>query len=119
METSNQPIWQSTKVQWIGFLLGWVMISIATLTPMDELPPVPGTDKLHHILGFAGWSFLCVFGSRKRFFWMALFIFFWGGAIEMIQPYVNRHREFADFVADGVGVLCVLLPAILITRQRS
>jgi hypothetical protein len=28
-----------------------------------------------------------------------------GAGIEIIQPCVNRSRELADFVADGVGVL--------------
>ncbi|MEL0637277.1 hypothetical protein V6259_10935 [Marinomonas sp. TI.3.20] len=116
MLVNNQPFWQSPTTQLIGFVAGWLLISIVTLTPMEQLPAVAGSDKLHHVLGFSGWSLLCVFGPRKRFFIMALFIFLWGGAIELIQPSVNRHGEWADFVADGIGVLLVTLAALIYSR---
>ncbi|MEL0613502.1 hypothetical protein [Marinomonas arenicola] len=113
------PFWQSSIAQLLGFVGGWLLISYTTLTPMEQLPAVAGSDKLHHALGFAGWSLLCVFGPRKRFFVMALFIFLWGGAIELIQPSVNRYGEWADFFADGVGVLLVVTGALFVSRASS
>lgn len=111
--------WQSSKTQWLGFFLGFLLISFFTLMPMDELPPAPGSDKLHHIIGFGGWAFLCAFGPRRSFYLMALCIVLWGGAIELIQPYVNRHREFADFVADACGVVLVSIIRIKLAKQNA
>lgn len=115
MSQPSPPFWQSPIAQLIGFVGGWLLISLVTLTPMEQLPAVAGSDKLHHVLGFAGWSLLCVFGPRRRFLLMALVIFLWGGAIELIQPSVNRHGEWADFLADGFGVLLVLLGVLLVS----
>lgn len=52
---------------------------------------------------------MCAFGSFRRFAYMAIFIIFWGGAIELIQPSVNRYGEWLDFYADAFGALLVLL----------
>ena len=29
------------------------LIGLATLTPVQQLPDAPGTDKLHHVIAFA------------------------------------------------------------------
>ncbi|UTV98155.1 hypothetical protein KDW99_12835 [Marinomonas rhizomae] len=97
-----------------GFVLGALIICLATLTPADILPAVPGTDKTHHIIGFGGWALLCAFGPLKRFAYMALFIIFWGGMIELIQPYVNRYGEWLDFYADTFGVILIVLVRLII-----
>lgn len=99
----------SPTAQAVGFLLGALIISASTLTPAEFLPPAPGSDKLHHLLGFGGWTLLCAFGPMKRFVYMALFIIFLGGMIELIQPYINRYGEWFDFFANGSGVVLVAL----------
>ncbi|ETX10314.1 hypothetical protein MUS1_15475 [Marinomonas ushuaiensis DSM 15871] len=99
----------SPAVQTAGFIIGGFIISLATLLPAENLPPAPGSDKLHHIIGFGGWTLICALGPFKRFAYMALFIIFWGGAIELIQPSVNRYGEWLDFYADAFGVLLVLI----------
>lgn len=104
MKTDLIHLLASNKIQWAAFLVGWLIISYATLTPMEKLPPVPGSDKLHHVIGFGGWTLMCAFGKTQRFLLMALFIIIWGGAIELIQPSVNRYGEWADFFADTAGV---------------
>lgn len=116
MTINIPPCWQSSTVQYLGFIFVWLLISYVTLMPMEQLPVVAGSDKLHHILGFSGWTLLCVFGPRKRFLNMAFFIFLWGGAIELIQPSVNRHGEWADFVADSAGVLLIVLTSSISPR---
>ena len=100
---------RSPAVQAAGFILGGLTISLATLLPADSLPPAPGGDKLHHIIGFGGWTLMCAFGPFKRFVYMTLCIIFWGGAVEIIQPYVNRYGEWLDFYADAFGALLVLI----------
>ena len=45
-----------------------------------------------------------------------------GGAIELIHPYVNRFGDFSDFWADFVGVLIGVTLAILLnpfTKQHA
>ncbi|NVK72102.1 MAG: hypothetical protein HWE24_01375 [Oceanospirillaceae bacterium] len=106
----------SPAVQTAGFMLGALIISLSTLMPLEQLPTAPGSDKLHHVLGFAFWALLCALGPKKRFTYMALFIIFWGGAIELIQPYVNRYTEWLDFYADALGVILIIMARLLIER---
>jgi len=102
----------SSRVQIFAFIVGSIAISLATLTPAEHLPNTPGSDKLHHIIGFGGLALMCAFGPFKRFLYISLLIIFLGGAIEVIQPLVNRNGEWADFYADVVGVFVVLIPRI-------
>jgi len=96
------------KRQIIGFLLGFIAISVSTLTPVEQLPAVAGSDKLHHVIGFGSWVFLSCLGPFNRLLNMSGFIFIWGGVIEMIQPYVNRYGEWQDFAANTIGILLAL-----------
>jgi len=98
------------------FLIGWIGISLATLLPAEQLPSAPGSDKLHHVLGFAAWAIMPAAGDCRRFSFICLFIAFWGGVIEVIQPYVNRYGEWADFAGDLLGVTIVFLLVLLIRK---
>ncbi|WP_191603222.1 hypothetical protein [Marinomonas algicola] len=94
--------------QILGFVCGFIAISVSTLTPIDQLPSVSGSDKLHHVIGFGSWVLLSCLGSFNRLLKMSVFIFIWGGVIELIQPYVNRYGEWQDFVANSIGILLAL-----------
>lgn len=111
----------STKTQWLGFALGALAVSLATLMPASTLGTPPGSDKLHHVLGFAFWAILCAFGSTRRYLSMAIFITLCGGLIELIQPYVHRRGEWGDFWADciGVGLASVLHLVIRFLHKRG
>lgn len=91
------------------FFIGWIGISLATLLPAEQLPSAPGSDKLHHVIGFAAWTIMIAAGNYKRFSYLCIFIWLWGGAIEIIQPYVNRYGEWADFAGDSLGVLLIFM----------
>lgn len=91
------------------FILGWIGISLATLLPAEQLPSAPGSDKLHHVIGFATWTIMVAAGNFKTFSYLCVFIWLWGGAIELIQPHVNRYGEWADFAGDSLGVLIVFI----------
>ncbi|GGN32485.1 MULTISPECIES: hypothetical protein [Marinomonas] len=106
----------SPTAQAVGFLLGALIISVSTLTPAEFLPPAPGSDKIHHLLGFGGWTLLCAFGPIRRFAYMALSIVLWGGMIELIQPYINRHGEWFDFYANSSGVIFIVFSKLLLER---
>lgn len=98
------------------FLIGWIGISLATLLPAEQLPSAPGSDKLHHVIGFAAWTLMVAAGNFRTFCYLSAFIWFWGGAIELIQPYVNRYGEWADFVGDSVGVLIVFILVLILQK---
>lgn len=94
----------SARAQYLGFALGATAVLLATLLPIPQMATPPGSDKLHHVLGFAFWAGLCAFGSSRRFFLLASVIIALGGLIELIQPYVHRRGEWNDFWADTAGV---------------
>ena len=82
-----------------------VLIGLATLTPVDELPAVSGSDKLYHLISFAILN-LPIAVIRPKAGWVIFILsMIYGGAIELLQPLVNRNCELADFLADTSGAL--------------
>ena len=45
-----------------------------------------------------------------------MFIALWDGAIELIQPFVNRYAEWLDLLANLAGVMVGLMAGSLINR---
>jgi hypothetical protein len=64
-----------------------LFITVLSLTPIPHLPAVPGSDKTHHFIA-------------------------WSGAIELIQPYVNRYGEWLDLLANSIGLVCGFIVAL-------
>ena len=94
-------------------------IGLATLTPVEKLPTVSGSDKVYHLISFAILT-LPIAIIRPRAIWIILSLSIaFGGAIELLQPLVNRNCEMADFLADAVGaILGVLVAGALRARSR-
>ena len=101
----------------LGFLEKWpslaygltILIAVAiiglSLSPLDKLPDAPGGDKLHHFVAYAALSFpLAFIKARPLPAYLICFILL-GGIIELVQPYVNRYGEWADFGANFAGVM--------------
>lgn len=84
----------------VALLIAWT-----TLSPSIDLPKVPGSDKTHHLVGFAALTFPAGLLHPRLLKWVLPFALLFGGLIEVIQPFVGRHREFADFTADATGAL--------------
>ena len=82
-----------------------VIIAILTLLPVSAPQVVPGTDKAHHLLGFAALTLPSALLYPRSLAIVLPCSLLFGGAIELIQPYVGRQGEFADFSADAVGAL--------------
>ena len=81
-----------------------VIVAVATLTPLPRVVSVGGSDKFHHIVAFAA-MVLPVSLARPR--WLpaaALLLAAYGGAIELMQPFVGRSCELADWIADLGGI---------------
>lgn len=80
-----------------------LVVGYLTLTPQLTLN-IAGSDKLHHLIGFATLSLPAAILYRHSLYWLLPFIIAFGGGIELVQPFVNRNGELADFWADLVGI---------------
>lgn len=85
-----------------------LLASIATLSlwPIAHLPNVPGTDKTHHFIGYAALMLPTALRQPKHWFIITFAFLAFSGAIEIIQPYVNRYGEWLDMAANAVGLIC-------------
>ena len=88
-------------------LSGMVAVGIIwlSLTPLDELPPVPGGDKTHHLIAYSALAFPTALAKPRLIVPLAMPYIAMGGVIEWIQPYVNRYGEMLDFLANTAGVI--------------
>ena len=108
-----------TRNNYPGILCG-IAILILTGIPGSLLPsvkPVIGLDKVVHILMYATFAFLCLWGYRKQFItngiayrkraiWLAIIISIaYGGLTEIIQETIvpGRTGDWFDFLADSIG----------------
>ena len=100
------------KTNWIAFtLFTLVVITILSLWPLDELPSVPGTDKTHHLIAYTILMLPTALRKPNRWILFGLFFIAYSGAIELLQPYVNRYGEWLDMFANTAGVVCGLIIA--------
>lgn len=81
----------------------------ATITYLTLSPPKPDpagllSDKFYHFIAFSALVFPCALFYARTLVWVLPMAVLFGGAIELIQPYVGREAEAADFVADVLGV---------------
>ena len=86
-------------------LLALAGITVGSLMPLAEIPLLPGGDKTHHLAGYAVLAFCTALRRPKYWLYLVLGFALWSGAIELIQPYVNRYGEWQDLVANCVGLL--------------
>jgi len=91
---------------WCGLSVSILMlITTLSLWPLEHLPVVPGGDKWHHAIAYAALMFPAAL--RRPHLWpqVGLFFLLWSGAIELIQPFVNRYGEWGDMAANASGLL--------------
>jgi hypothetical protein len=100
----------------------WIVITVFTLAvitllslyPLENLPSVPGNDKTHHFIAYGALMFPTALRKPKYWQFICLFFICWSGAIELLQPYVNRYGEWLDMAANSAAIVCSLLIAKLI-----
>jgi VanZ family protein len=84
-----------------------VVIAVLTLWPAPE--PGEGRifsiDKLYHFVAWAALVFPAIATGPRRWAWVVPAAIVFGGAIELIQPFVNRTGLWSDFIADIAGAL--------------
>lgn len=94
------------RTLWLGSTIAIaVLIAGLTLTPTASLPRNDmHLDKLAHMAAFFGLVFPTAALWPRVTAWIGLMAVLYGGAIEVIQPYTGRSAEWADLLADGIGV---------------
>ena len=114
-----------TKNSIPGILCG-IVILILTGLPGSLFPPVKpavGLDKVAHIVMYAGFAFLCIWGYRQQYLsrskdyrrkalaLAATIGIAYGGITELMQEHLvpTRTGDWFDFIADTIGVLAGLL----------
>lgn len=116
----RQNIFDLVAQHWLPTTLATLAtITVLSLTPLPDLPAVPGGDKSHHIIAYAFLIFPMALAKPKHWLTIALFFLCWSGAIELLQPLVNRYAEWLDLLANGFGLLCGLLTAHFIRLYRA
>ena len=95
--------------------LGWlIVLAVIFLSLISSVPvniPVQFSDKLGHFIAYAvlmGW-FVQLFQSRGILIIHAVLLIGMGVGLEFAQEYHSRHLEYADMVANTIGVLFGLL----------
>ena len=64
-----------------------------------------GQVKTHHFLAFFALALPISFARPRLALWITLGAIAYGGAIELIQPYVGRDKDIYDLLADGAGAV--------------
>ena len=102
---------------WIAFTVVILAgITCFSLMPLDELPDVPSSDKMHHFIAYTVLAFPAAF--RRPYRWILFLVAFiaYSGVIELVQPFVNRYGEWLDMLANASGVVCGACVATVINR---
>lgn len=106
--------------QWLNITL-LLLTAIATLSlwPAAHLPSVPGSDKTHHFIAYAALMFPTALKQPKHWLMITFAFLAFSGAIELIQPYVNRYGEWLDMAANAFGLVCGFIVAKIIVFFTS
>ncbi|MGD1918342.1 MAG: VanZ family protein [Pleurocapsa sp.] len=94
------------KKYWIAHTLFILtIITILSLIPLDELPPFPSNDKTQHFIAYAVLMLPTAIRKPQYIKEIVLFFICWSGAVELLQPYVNRYGEWQDLLANIIGLI--------------
>ena len=120
LSAANIPDLRARNIDIYATIIIAIAIGLATLTPVEKLPTVSGSDKAYHLISFAILT-LPIAIIRPNAMWIILSLTIaFGGAIEVLQPLVNRNCEMTDFLADAVGaMLGVIVARLLKARPRT
>jgi VanZ family protein len=96
------------------------VIAYLALSPAPPRQADLGWDKLNHWAAFAALSFSACMGftrTRRNAVLHLFFLLAYGGAIELAQTQIaGRSGEWADLLADTIGIIAGLLAATLVSR---
>ena len=105
---------------WVAITAVTLMtITVLSLWPLETLPQVPGGDKTHHFIAYAALMFPAALRKPKYLLFIGLLFIVWGGAIELVQPYVNRYASLLDVAANTAGLAFGLLTVKLLNTPTA
>jgi len=124
-----------TRNSFPGILCG-LAILIVTGLPGSVFPrvkPAIGLDKVVHILMYASFAFICIWGYRKQFIsngktyrkkallLTTIISICYGGLTEIIQEFLvpSRTGDIFDFIADIIGTLIGMLIFYLFFKNKK
>jgi len=99
----------------LAFAVTVLTVIVLSLLPGRDLPQVGLSDKLEHVIAYAGMALAgsLAFPRLPAFLWLLVLLPALGVALEFCQMLVpGRSAEVADAVADTIGVLLVIVPAL-------
>jgi len=108
--------WRPT---WLALLAVLMCItSWFAFIPATVSAPPMGIDKVEHFLAFAALGVAAAFATHpglRHAAQAAVALMLYGGFIELVQTQLpTRHGDWADMLADGVGVAAGLTLAALL-----
>jgi VanZ family protein len=109
--------WTSPSLPLRRFLLAAALTAliatgVLTLMPLSAMPGGPAFQKVYHVLAFGAIAFAATLAFPRRVIWIIVLTSLYGGAIEVIQPYLGRNGNLEDWVADTVGAIAGGLAAL-------
>lgn len=108
------------KKYWLQITISILtLITVLSLYPLNNLPSVPGSDKTHHFIAYAGLMLPTALRRPKHWLFIGFFFLCWSGVIELIQPYVNRYGEWLDLAANMSGILIGICIAFILNKAFS
>ena len=103
----------------LAFIAAVVAVVVLSLLPGRDLPQIGLSDKLEHVIAYAGLALAggLAFPGRRAALLLAILLPGLGIVLEFCQLLVpGRSAEVADAVADTIGV-AVAIAAFLVLRR--
>lgn len=105
---------------WQGlFWLALTAVAVFSLLPLGGTLAFAVSDKLQHLLAYAGLAALAAtsYAGRQPVWLIGVGLLLFSGAIELLQGLSGyRYAEWLDLLANAVGVALGLAPAVLWRR---
>lgn len=94
-----------------------VVTTVLSLYPVELDNPVPGGDKIHHLIAYAALIFPLALAARSSLAWAVPAALTLGVVIELVQPVAGRMREFGDIVANCLGLVLGVILGLSLARM--
>jgi VanZ family protein len=102
--------------RWMFWICLLAVLALSLL-PLSPQLPTTGWDKTNHLLAFCVLAILGNQAYRGRTDMVLLGLLIYGGLIEILQSFTpDRMAEWADLLADGLGLLVGLALRTLLGR---
>jgi VanZ family protein len=98
-------------LRWTVVAAGIAVLFYLSLSPSDSLPQVSVADKVQHTVGFLVMTAVYGLMFPRRRGAVTAGVAALGVAVEVLQALMpfGRHAEFADLVADAIGIIAGLI----------